>query len=131
FKELILKEKDFREAMKGIDWSAYAGKQVAVFCSTDAILPMWAYMLVASLLRPHAAGVYAGTPETLRNELLRQNISAMDIQQYAGERVIIKGCGDKPLPADAFVAITTRLQPVVKSLMYGEPCSTVPVYKQK
>lgn len=131
FKELILKEKDFRAAMKAIDWSEFAQKYVAVFCSADAILPMWAYMLVSSLLRPYAQGVYAGTADAVRNTLLIEKINALDIQPYAGERIIIKGCGDKPLPADAFVAISARLQPVVKSLMYGEPCSTVPVYKQK
>lgn len=129
-KELVLMEKPFREALKHINWSGYAGKVVAVFCSNDALVPLWAYMLAASCLEAHAKKIVIGNKERALTELMKETISQIDLQEYAGARVVIKGCGDKPLPPDAYVAVTTRLQPVVQSLMYGEPCSTVPVYKK-
>jgi len=129
-KELVLMEKHFREELKKIDWNAYRDKAVAVHCSNDAIIPMWAYMLVASYLEPVAKGIFYGNKNQAEAKLLRENIEAMDAADYADARVVIKGCGDKPLPPDAYVLITKKLQPVVQSLMYGEPCSTVPVYKR-
>lgn len=131
FMEMILKEKDFREKIDQHDWAAYQDKQVAVFCSTDAILPMWAYMLVAAKLAPFAAGVYEGSIEALFKKLFLENISQIDVTTFEGKRVVVKGCGDKQIPAYAYLGISNKLLPFVKSLMYGEPCSTVPVFKKK
>lgn len=130
FKEMILKEKDFRAAMKEHDWEQYEGKYVSVHCSVDAIVPVWAYMLVTSYLQPYAAKVYFGTAEEFYKNQVIDNISAIDKEEYVDKRVVLKGCGDKEVPAIAYVAATELLKPVVKSLMYGEPCSTVPIYKQ-
>lgn len=131
FKEMILREKDFRAALLEHDWQQYKDKHVAVTCSADAIIPMWAYMLIASNLNPVAASVFSGNEEALTMHLILKNIEAINTAQYADQRVVIKGCGDKSVPETAFIAITNKLRPVVKSLMYGEPCSTVPVYKKK
>jgi len=131
FKEMILREKDFRTAIAAYDWSMFEGKNVAVFCSADAIIPMWAYMLIGILLEPYSTSVYFGTPDFVKNTLLLNNIQQIDNSIYQDKRLIIKGCGDYPLPEAAYIAITQKLKPVVKSLMYGEPCSTVPIYKKK
>jgi hypothetical protein len=132
FKELLLKEKDFREHMKAHDWAQYEGKVLLAYCSSDAIIPMWAYMLVAAYATPYAAEVFQGTAENYYQAYYHRVVSEMDIQPYEGQRVIIKGCTDgRPVPAEAYLALTKRLQPVAKSIMYGEPCSTVPIYKQK
>lgn len=130
FMELILKEKDFREALKNVDWNAYAGKVVAVTCSTDAIIPMWAYMLVGSYLQPVAVHVIYGNELQATEELLLRNIRQIDPGEYADKRVVIKGCGEKQIGEKAYLDITLLLRPVAKSIMYGEPCSTVPVYKK-
>ena len=129
--ELILKEKDFREALKNHDWSVYQDKLVAVFCSTDAIIPMWAYMLIGSYLQPVAAGVVYGHPGQVKEKWLMEKIASINVHDYADKRVVIKGCGDEPIGEAAYLAITVKLRPVVKSIMYGEPCSTVPIYKQR
>ena len=131
FMGLILKEKDFRESLKSLNWNQYNGKAVAVFCSADAIIQHWAYMLVASYLKEHALIVYAGTVEELKKELFIRNILSIPAGEYSGKKIVIKGCGDESIPAYAYLEITSHLRPVVKSLMYGEPCSTVPVYKSK
>lgn len=131
FKELLLREKDFRASITAQDWSQYAGKHVAVYCSSDAIIPMWAYMLVGAALEPFAQTVFSGTVAALQTQLLLSNLENMAIAEYTDKRVVIKGCGDIALPEAAFLSIATKLKPVVKSLMYGEPCSTVPVYKKK
>ena len=131
FKEMILREKDFRTAIAAFDWSIYEGKTVAVFCSVDAIIPMWAYMLIGSLLEPYSTQVYFGNSALVTSNLLLQNIQEIDASIYEDQRVIIKGCGDHPLPEAAYITITQKLKPFVKSLMYGEPCSTVPIYKKK
>lgn len=130
FMGLILKEKDFREALKSLDITQYTGKNIAITCSADAIIPVWAYMLVASYLQPVARSVFFGSEEKLQEELLLQNIKAMNEAEYKDQRVVIKGCGEKPIPDAAYIKITEKLRPVVKSIMYGEPCSTVPVYKR-
>ena len=130
FMGLILKEKDFREALKNTDWSAYQNQHVAVACSADAIIPAWAYMLVATYLTPVAAGVFQGTPEQYRSSLFLQRIKQIDTQPFIEQRVVVKGCGDLPVGPDAYLEITQILQPVAKSIMYGEPCSTVPIYKK-
>ncbi|GAA4465099.1 DUF2480 family protein [Nemorincola caseinilytica] len=131
FREMILREKDYRTALQAVDWQQYTGKHVAVFCSTDAIIPVWAYMLAASYLQPVASSVFHGTPDELTKHLLNKNIDAIPLDEYTDKRVVIKGCGDTPIPDAAYLAVTAHLRPVVKSLMYGEPCSTVPVYKKK
>jgi hypothetical protein len=130
FREMILKEKDFRAALLEHDWLQYEGKYVALFCSVDAIIPVWAYMLVTSYLQPRAKSVYMGTPAELQKNYLLNTIDKIDVNEYEDKRVVIKGCGDVPVPDAAYVGITEKLRPVVKSLMYGEPCSTVPLYKK-
>ncbi len=130
FREMILKEKDFREAMKTHDWEQYNDKSVAIYCSADAIVPVWAYMLIAAYLQPFAVTTYFGTKNELYNKLISEKISSLNSDEYVDKRVVLKGCGDKEVPASAYVSATEKLRPVVKSLMYGEPCSTVPIYKQ-
>lgn len=131
FREMILREKDFRAALATHDWEQYRGRHVTVTCSADAIIPMWAYMLISTQLSPVAESIVSGTEQALEEQVLLRNIRGMDAAAYADKRVVIKGCGDKALPASAYVAVSEKLRPVVKSLMYGEPCSTVPVYKKK
>ncbi|HUM45818.1 MAG TPA: DUF2480 family protein [Chitinophagales bacterium] len=131
FMGLILKEKDYREALKIVDWEFFRGKNVAVFCSADAIVPVWAYMLAAVYLEPVATRVYFCKPEELDDKIFEEIIAAVDVQPFINQRVIIKGCSDKPVPSSAYLAITRKLRPVARSLMYGEACSNVPLYKQK
>ena len=131
FMGLILKEKEFRQALKSLDISVYENKIVAVTCTADAIIPMWAYMLIASLLQPIAKEVLLGNEEEVKHKLLIKNIDRINIDEYADKRVVIKGCGETPIPEEAYLQITQLLRPVVKSIMYGEPCSTVPVYKKE
>jgi hypothetical protein len=131
FREMILREKDYRAALAVLDWEQYRNCNVAITCSADAIIPVWAYMLAASSLEPVASAVYFGTETEMINAIIQSRINAMDIEEYADKRVVIKGCGDTAIPEAAYVAITHRLRPVIKSLMYGEPCSMVPVYKKK
>ncbi len=131
FRGLILKEKDFRDSLSSLVWEQYRDKNVAIYCSADAIIPLWAYMLVSSYLQPVAKNIYSGTPEEFRKQEFIKNIRAIEPTIYIDQRVVIKGCGDIEFGEYAFVEITNKLRPVVKSLMYGEPCSTVPVYKRK
>ena len=130
FMGLILKEKDFREALKKLDWSVYHDKNVALTCSADAIIPVWAWMLAVSYLQPVAKEVVMGDEKELHRSLYLKNIDAIDINEFAGQRVVIKGCGETPIADYVYMEITKKLRPVVKSIMYGEPCSTVPVYKK-
>jgi Protein of unknown function (DUF2480) len=130
FMELILKEKDFREALKVHDWTQYQGKNLAVFCSVDAIIPVWAYMLVATYATPFVHDIALCSPENFVETAFQKKINALNISDYEGERIVVKGCSDKPVPASAYLEITRRLQPVAQSILYGEPCSTVPVYKK-
>ena len=131
FMELILKEKDFRTALAAIDWSIYQDKIVGIHCSTDAIIPMWANMLIVSGLQPVAKAVYFGNEAKVREQVLLEQIGQLNATDYTDQRVVIKGCGETPINESAYVAITQKLRPAVKSIMYGEPCSTVPVYKRK
>ena len=131
FMEMLLNEKDFRESLDQHDWSQYENRDVAVYCSTDAIVPMWAYMLVASKLSGIARSIISGTPEEAFKQIFIENIREVNAAAFEGKRVVVKGCGDKPAPEYAYTAISIKLLPVVKSLMYGEPCSTVPVFKRK
>lgn len=130
FMGLILKEKEFREALKKTDWSVYQNKYVAVTCSADAIVPAWAYMLVATYLTPIAAGIFQGTADEYRRAIFLRRIELLNTDQYVNQRIVVKGCGDLPVGPEAYLAITRLLQPVAKSIMYGEPCSTVPIYKK-
>jgi hypothetical protein len=130
FMGLILKEKDFREAMKSLDIAPFKGKNVALTCSVDAIIPIWAYMLVVSYLEPVANEIVFGDSDLLQQTLLLKNISKINIADYADKRVVIKGCGELPISESAYVAVTSLIRPVAKSIMYGEPCSTVPIYKK-
>ena len=130
FMGLILKEKDFREALKNIDLTQYQNKNVALTCTADAIIPMWANMLVASYLQPVAQNVIFGNEDFLQKTLFLKNLYTINPADYNNKRVVIKGCGDLPVSESAYVEITNLLRPVVKSIMYGEPCSTVPIYKK-
>lgn len=131
FQELLLREKDFREFLKTHDWTQYAGKNVAVTCTADAIVPSWAYMLLAVHLTPHAHMVVFGTLDDLEDALFRDALAAINPEDYRDAKVVVKGCSKYPVPLSAYVEISRKLQPVVASLMYGEPCSTVPIYKRK
>ena len=131
FHGLMLKEQDFRAFIKEHDWSQYTDKNIAITCSTDAIVPTWAYMLLANKMKPFANEVVFGSLETLEAVLYTKALAKIDVNQYADERVVIKGCADLEVPVNAFVEITSLLTPVAKSIMYGEPCSTVPIYKKK
>ncbi len=131
FMELILKEKDFRASLLSIDWSQYQDKIVGIYCSTDAIIPMWANMLIVSNLSTYASAVYFGDENKTREFVLLEAIQNIDSKIFNDQRVVVKGCGDVVIGESAYVAITQKLRPVVKSIMYGEPCSTVPVFKKK
>ncbi len=130
FMGLILKEKDFREVMKNLDLTPYKEKNIALTCSADAVIPVWAYMLVASYLQPIAKEIVFGDADFLHKTLFLKNIDKINAEDYKDQRVVIKGCGELPISETAYVAITNLLRPVVKSIMYGEPCSTVPVFKK-
>ncbi|HLO81213.1 MAG TPA: DUF2480 family protein [Chitinophagaceae bacterium] len=131
FMGMILKEKDFRAALQNLNWENFRDKMVAVYCSADAIIPLWAYMLVSTNLSGIASKVFSGTPEEMRKQVFIEKIRGINSGEYKDQRVIIKGCGDLDIGDYAYVEITNKLTPVVKSLMYGEACSTVPVYKKK
>ena len=130
FMGMILKEKDFREALKNLDWSVYNNKNVALTCSADAIIPVWAWMLVATYLQPIAKEIVMGDEKELHKHLFLKNLSSINTNDYTDQRVVIKGCGETPIADYVYMEITKLLRPVVKSIMYGEPCSTVPVYKK-
>ena len=130
FMGLILKEKDFRETMKNLDLKPYEQKNIAITCTADAVIPVWAYMLVVSYLEPVAREIVFGDSEFLHKTLFIKNIAKINVADYEDKRVVIKGCGELPITETAYVAITALLRPVAKSIMYGEPCSTVPIYKK-
>ncbi len=131
FHGLILKEKEFREFIKEHNWEKYKGKFVGITCTADAIVPAWAYMLLANKMAPFAAEVVFGDLNTLETILFIKQLEDFDLEQYRDQRVVIKGCGDIDIPTAAYVELTKRLTPIVKSIMFGEPCSTVPIYKRK
>jgi hypothetical protein len=130
FQGLILREKDFREFLREHDWKQYQDKNVAIACTAEAIVPTWAYMLLAVHLQPVAHLVVFGNLQALEDALFRDALSHIDLQAFAGARVVIKGCSKYPVPLSAYVEITRLLRPLVQSLMFGEPCSTVPLYKK-
>jgi hypothetical protein len=131
FMGLILKEKDFRAALQNTDWQQYKDIAVGIVCSTDAIIPLWAYMLVASSLEPVASFIMKGNEEQVRESLFLRNISALSPENYIDQRIVVKGCGEKAIPESVYVALTHLLRPFAKSIFFGEPCSTVPVFKKK
>lgn len=131
FQELILKEKDFREFIKTNDWSTYKDKLVGLVCTADAIVPTWAYMLIALALEPFAKRILFGNLNEMETILFSEKLNALDVSQFKDARIVIKGCGEKPLPINAYIQLTSLLKPLAKSIMYGEPCSTVPLYKAK
>ena len=131
FMELILKEKDYRENLKKMDWSVYENKNVCITCSADAIIPLWAYMLAVSYLQPVAKEVVVGNESFMHEVLFLKNLWKTNLKEFEGKRVVVKGCGEKEIPASIYAEITKILLPVVQSIMYGEPCSTVPVYKKR
>lgn len=131
FHGLILKEKDFRDFVKSHDWSDYTGKHVGIVCSADAIVPTWAYMLLANKFSDFALSVHFGDEALVRSFLFERRLSQIDYGRYINQRVVVKGCGDIPVPESAYVTFTAALSRVAKSIMYGEPCSTVPIFKRK
>ncbi len=131
FQELVLREKDFRDFIKSHDWLQYANKYVAIMCSADAIVPTWAYMLLTSALQPHAALVIFGSLEDLEIILFKNALDQIDWQKYSNAKVVIKGCSKVEVPVSSYVEVTNRLRPVASSIMFGEPCSTVPVFRKK
>jgi len=130
FQGLILKEKDFREFVKNENWKKYVGKFVAITCSADAIVPTWAYMLIAAALQPFAQKFVFGDLKTLETILFNETLSKINPEDFRDKKLIVKGCGNVPVPESAYVEITRIFTPVAKSIMYGEACSTVPVMKR-
>lgn len=128
---IVLREKSFRESVKNFDYSSYNQTYVAVHCSTDAIVPVWAYMLVASALNGIAKRVVQGNLETLEITLYTEQIAQINAALYENKPVIIKGCSHKPVPQNAYLLLLEKLQPVAKSLMFGEACSSVPLFKKR
>jgi hypothetical protein len=131
FEEMMLKELTFRDHIKQHDWSKYNGKHVAITCTADAIIPTWAYMLVATALKPFALTLVFGNLERLEEELFSRKLSSIVPEDYKDQRIVVKGCSKENVPVTAYVMLVDLLHPVVKSILYGEPCSTVPVYKKK
>lgn len=131
FQELILKERDFRVFVKNHNWSEYKKTFVAVTCSVEAVIPSWAYMLIAAELTPHANKVVIGDLELLETIIYQELIGFLDLRHLSDKPVILKGCADKPIPPSAFAFLIQKIQPIAKSIMFGEACSTVPLYKSK
>jgi hypothetical protein len=130
FEGFLLKEKDFREALKNHDWSQYQNHYVAIYCSTDAIIPAWATILVTVYLTPYAYKVVQGNFTDLETALYQEIILSLDFTKYQDKPVILKGCSKKPVPESAYIMAIQKLQPFAKSIMYGEACSAVPLYKK-
>lgn len=131
FMEMILKEKEFRSALKDYDWTGFSGKYVTVDCTSEAIIPRWAYMLVAAYLQPFAQAVFSGNKEMAIRQLFLKTIENNDWAEYKDKRIILKGCSDASIPEYAYLELTRVLMPYAKSIMYGEACSSVPVFKRK
>lgn len=131
YEGFILKEKEFRATLKTTDWSQYNDCFVALYCSTDAIVPAWAFMLISTYLHPIAKKVIVGRQQDLEDILFAEAIKDLDVSSYENKPVIVKGCSDKPVPETAYILLIQKLQPIVKSLMFGEACSAVPLYKKR
>lgn len=130
YMELVLKEKEFRKALKEFDWDQYIGKVVLIYCSSDAIIPLWAYMLVASHAEGKATETYVGNQEAYLNYYYQNVVNDLDLTAFAEKRIVIKGCSGKPVPAGAYQTLTRKLKPLALSIMFGEPCSMVPIFKR-
>lgn len=128
---LVVREKEFRESLKNHSWEQYAGKYIALHCSTDAIVPAWAYMLITTYLLPVAKKVIQGNLQQIDIVLYEDILNTLDYNSYTGKPVIIKGCSKKPVPQEAYIMAVQKLMPVAKSLMFGEACSSVPLYKKR
>jgi Protein of unknown function (DUF2480) len=131
FQELILREKDFRDFIKTHDWSQYANKYVAITCSADAVVPTWAYMLLTVSLQPYALSVIFGSLQDLETTLFKNALDKIEWEKFSNAKVVIKGCSKVEVPVSSYVEVTNRLRPLASSIMFGEPCSTVPVFKKK
>lgn len=131
YEGFILKEKEFRAYVADHNWEQYKNAYLALSCSTDAIIPGWAYMLIASKLQPYTKTVVVGSLEELETSLYQSVIENIDVSSFKDQMVIVKGCSNKPVPPNAYVWITAKIQTVAKSVMYGEACSSVPLYKRK
>lgn len=129
--EMALREKDLRDYLAGFDYSSISGQYVNVFCSVDIIIPQWSYLLISSAFSPFTKNVIWGDINPPVNEVLQSHISTLNTAEYKDKRVVIKGCSEYPIAPTTYIALVSKLQPVVKSIMYGEPCSTVPIYKKK
>jgi hypothetical protein len=127
---LILREADFRESVKNTDWSNYKDKYVVIHCSTDAIIPMWAYMVLSAELSPFAKDIASSSLEHAPEIFLYRNLAKLDMDEFKNQRVVVKGCGDRKVPEAAYVQITEQLSKVARAVMFGEACSTVPVFKK-
>lgn len=131
FEGFVLREKDFRQQVLEFDWSIYEDTYMALTCSTDAIIPGWAYMLLSINLEPYAKKIIVGNLEQLETSIYQDIITNLDISEYVGKPIIIKGCSNKPVPQNAYIMLSNKLKPVARSIMYGEACSSVPLYKKK
>lgn len=131
FQELVLKEKDFRAQVQSYDWSIYTNSYVSLICSTDAIIPGWAFMLITLQLEPFAKKVIVGNLEQLESSIYQDIINNLDLSVYKDKPIIIKGCAHKPIPVNAYILLANKLKPFAKSIMYGEACSSVPLYKKR
>jgi len=130
FKGLILREAEFRDAVKNTDWKKFEGKYVVIFCSVEAIIPMWAYMVLSAELSPYAKDVACSSPEHATEIFLYRNLAKLDMNEFKNQRVVVKGCGERQIPEAAYVQITNQLSKVTRSVMFGEACSSVPVFKK-
>ena len=131
FEGFVLREKDFRQQVAACNWSQYKDNYIALMCSTDAIIPGWAYMLLSIHLEPFAKKIVIGNLETLETTIYQDIINNLDVTAFNNRPVIIKGCSKKPVPQNAYIMLATKLKPIAKSIMYGEACSSVPLYKNK
>ena len=131
FEGFVLREKDFRTQVSEFDWAQYQDSYVALTCSSDAIIPGWAYMLISIQLQPHAKKTVVGNLETLETSIYQDVINKLDVSEFTDKPIIIKGCSKKPVPQNAYIMLANKLQPIAKSIMYGEACSSVPLYKNK
>lgn len=131
FQELVLKEKDFRDFVRSNDWSQYRDKHISIICSADAIVPTWAFMLISISLQPYAASIIFGNLDELENYLFEKAISKIETERFRNAKVVVKGCSKINVPLSAYVRIASLLRPIAASLMFGEPCSTVPLFKAK
>lgn len=131
FQGLILKEKDFRTALSELDWHQYQDKLLLIYCSADAIIPVWAYMLVTQYAQPFVKDIFLGDEDEYLRHAYQQIIDRLEMTSYENQRLVIKGCSQKPVPPAAYAYLTLKLTPIAQSIMYGEPCSTVPVFKRK